>query len=55
MAIGRVGTSIPAPLDDTRRPPVLPVMVHDGASPWRAPVEVAGLDRVAGGAGAGAS
>ena len=27
----------------TRRPPVLPVVVHNGASPWRAPVEVAEL------------
>ena len=27
----------------TRRPPVLPVVIHNGASPWRAPVEVAEL------------
>ena len=27
----------------TRRPPVLPVVVHNGESPWRAPVEVAEL------------
>ena len=27
----------------TRRPPVLPVVVHNGESPWRAPVEVANL------------
>ena len=27
----------------TRRPPVLPVVVHNGVSPWRSPVEVAEL------------
>ena len=27
----------------TLRPPVLPVVIHNGASPWRAPVEVAEL------------
>lgn len=27
----------------TRRPPVLPVVVHNGESPWRAPVQVAEL------------
>ena len=27
----------------TRRPPVLPVVVHNGESPWRAPVELAEL------------
>ena len=27
----------------TRRPPVLPVVIHNGVSPWRAPVEVAEL------------
>ncbi len=27
----------------TRRPPVLPVVIHNGVSPWRAPVEVTEL------------
>ena len=34
----------------TRRPPVLPVVIHNGAWPWRAPVEVA--DSLSGACGA---